>query len=442
MRQRRVALGGHWLLLITLFLTAMMISSVHSQEQEEAVSSSDEPEQEQIPEPEPVVPAKKEAEPEPETKKESASGDGPGKTSKPRAELLEDSGFDASSTNWGSYYDPQNIFCGKYDCYKILGFDYDLFGKSPPDTKIITKRYRKLGREWHPDKSKHKDAKERFVKIVRAYEVLTDAKVRAEYDAMRFDQEKYYAKYGTSVLWNYAPQTDFTIVLIIIFFLANVFSWFSQKHRWRMVADRLTKAAVEDWAPAQGGSPESKDLRQRALDVLNEDMASSESETPAAPATTTATKTNSKKQKGGGSSNNGIKLTSREKKQKEEEALWPVVKALVNEMKDFGSGFHQPTWRDLLFVTLAKMPFTLGLGLLWNAKYYLRRLQKLELNDEETQVLTQRAVGPVVWDSYGDDEEQIQALIKRKLWIPANRTEWDEEQAFKNMSSAEQKYHT
>jgi DnaJ domain len=64
--------------------------------------------------------------------------------------------------DWGTYYDPKNIFCGQFDCYKILGFDYENYGKEKPSTKVITKRYRALSREWHPDKSKHKDAKERF----------------------------------------------------------------------------------------------------------------------------------------------------------------------------------------------------------------------------------------------------------------------------------------
>jgi hypothetical protein len=66
--------------------------------------------------------------------------------------------------DWGTYYDPQEIFCGKYDCYKILGWDYESYGS--PDRKEITQRYRALGREWHPDKSKHKNAKERFVVCV------------------------------------------------------------------------------------------------------------------------------------------------------------------------------------------------------------------------------------------------------------------------------------
>lgn len=66
----------------------------------------------------------------------------------------------AELKSWGTYYDPQGEFCGQYDCYSIFGFDYENY---KPDTKEITKRYRRLGRKWHPDKSKHPHAKERFV---------------------------------------------------------------------------------------------------------------------------------------------------------------------------------------------------------------------------------------------------------------------------------------
>ena len=78
------------------------------------------------------------------------------------AEEEEDLAYlEADPAQWGSYYDPQQEFCGKFDCYRILGFDYENFGS--PDQKLITKRYRKLSRKWHPDKSKHPKAKERFV---------------------------------------------------------------------------------------------------------------------------------------------------------------------------------------------------------------------------------------------------------------------------------------
>lgn len=85
-------------------------------------------------------------------------------TEEPKKPEAPEDKFDAEGhTDWGTYYDPQNIFCGKFDCYKILGFDYGEWSTNRPSTKQITKRYRALSRAWHPDKSKRRDAKDRFV---------------------------------------------------------------------------------------------------------------------------------------------------------------------------------------------------------------------------------------------------------------------------------------
>jgi DnaJ family protein C protein 25 len=342
-------------------------------------------------------------------------------SSAPKKKAPVDDGFDVANENWGTYYDPQAVFCGDFDCYKILGFDYESFGKKHPDTKVITKRYRALSREWHPDKSKHKDAKNRFVKISRAYEVLTSEKQRKEYDYLRYNQEAYFMKYGTSVLWSYAPKSDLWGVVILLFVIGNIFSWFSQKHRWGMVAERLSKAAMEDWNPSQGGTPESKELREQAMQVL---AAKTEEQTNGEEA-------DLKKQKG------SKKVSAREKKRLEEEALVPIIKALVDDMHDFGGGFHKPTWRDLLIVTLAKLPFKLAGGLVWNTKYFLRRLQKKELSEEEREVLTQRAVGHISWETSSDEDKE--AMVKRELWVMVNLADWGEEQEVKKLTSAEQK---
>jgi DnaJ homolog subfamily C member 25 len=339
--------------------------------------------------------------------------------------------FDATNMNWGSYYDPQNIFCGKYDCYKILGFDYESFGKIHPDTKEITQRYRKLSRQWHPDKNKHRDAKDRFVKISRAYEVLTTKELRDEYDHLRYNQDAYFEKYGTSVLWSYAPKTDVTIVVLLILIIGNAFSWYSQKHRWQMVADRLTKAAIEDWSPMQGGTPESKQLREEALAILAEREQSSTDEANDVNSSSASKAASKKKAKG------AKKLTGKEKKQQEQDTLLPIIKELVNEMKDFGGGFHQPTWRDLMIVALARLPYRIATGTLWQMKYWIRRLRKKELNDEEREVLTSRAVGPVVWDTASESDRK--EMMDKELWVIENLVEWNEEQEFKKLSASEQK---
>jgi molecular chaperone DnaJ len=66
------------------------------------------------------------------------------------------------------------------DFYKVLGVDK----KAGADE--IKKKYRTLARELHPDKNKGDTVKEeKFKGISEAYEILSDAKKRAEYDEAR-----------------------------------------------------------------------------------------------------------------------------------------------------------------------------------------------------------------------------------------------------------------
>ncbi|MGZ8418913.1 MAG: DnaJ C-terminal domain-containing protein [Allosphingosinicella sp.] len=54
----------------------------------------------------------------------------------------------------------------------------------------IKKAYRKLAKELHPDKNKgNPDASERFSKVTRAYDILTDKDKRARYDRGELDEE-------------------------------------------------------------------------------------------------------------------------------------------------------------------------------------------------------------------------------------------------------------
>ena len=66
------------------------------------------------------------------------------------------------------------------DFYKVLGVDK----KAAADE--IKKRYRALARDLHPDKTKGDSEKEeKFKAVSEAYEILSDAKKRAEYDEAR-----------------------------------------------------------------------------------------------------------------------------------------------------------------------------------------------------------------------------------------------------------------
>lgn len=70
------------------------------------------------------------------------------------------------------------------DLYSQLGVKRDA-GEAE-----IKKAYRKLAKELHPDKNKsNPDASERFSKVTRAYDILTDKDKRARYDRGELDEE-------------------------------------------------------------------------------------------------------------------------------------------------------------------------------------------------------------------------------------------------------------
>src|SRR3546814_18148875 len=64
------------------------------------------------------------------------------------------------------------------DYYKILGVSRSASAEE------IKRAYRKLAREFHPDKNKAKGAEDRFKEVNEANEVLGDAEKRKAYDEL------------------------------------------------------------------------------------------------------------------------------------------------------------------------------------------------------------------------------------------------------------------
>lgn len=349
----------------------------------------------------------------------SSSGeDGGSSSATASSQRTSSSNENDEEADWGSFYDPNNVFCGQHDCYKILGFDFLNWGSDPPSLKDITKSYRSLSRRWHPDKNKAKGAREKFVAIAKAYEILTDFEKRSEYDHFRDRPDEYFKKYGSSVLWSYAPKSDASIIIILFLIAGSAFTYYAQKNKWQTIANHLVRAATEDLSPREGGSTESMDIRDRALVILAE----RKKEAEANGSTKDDNGEKKKKEK-------GQRLTQKEKREKEWDELRPICIELVNEVDDFGAGFRKPTWRDLLVVRMVKWPYYMSTSIFWWSKYALRRLRKIELNEEERLALTKNAVGQVTW--VAATEEEREEMLTLELWITDNLAEWREEQEMK-----------
>lgn len=238
-------------------------------------------------------------------------------------------------------------------------------------------------------------------------------------------------------------------MIIIIFLLAgNVFTYYAQYSRWQKIAKHLIRAATEDWSPRQGGSKESSDIREQALVILADKKKKKEEENDEGGVETSTTNNNGTGTHSGSGINNGEKkkkspkLTPSEKKEKEWDELRPICTELVNKIDDFGAGFRKPTLHDLLIVRMVKWPYFMTKSILWWSKYAVRRLKKLDLNNEEREVLTKNAVGEIAWVTITDEERS--KLLTLELWKSIDAlVEWKEEQQMKNLgiSASKRKLH-
>jgi len=265
-------------------------------------------------------------------------------------------------------------------------------------------------------------------KIKKAHEILSSKTMKKEYDFFRDRPDEYFVKYGSSVLFSYAPKSDARFIIFFLFILLNVFTYAAQYQRWKQIANHVIRAAVEDWTSSQGGSKESMEVRQKALEILAKQQEEAGEE-------------NKSEKPGKKESNRQAKkmarLNKQDKKKDDQEKLRKIVEVIVHEITDFGAGFHKPTMKDLFVWKVLKFPWIMMKALAWRFKFYFRRLRGLKYSDEEIEIMTRMYVGEIAWEAV--EEKERERMLKLELWVPENLEEWREEQRVKLMSSGDQK---
>ncbi|MCI0712863.1 MAG: J domain-containing protein [Chloroflexi bacterium] len=128
-------------------------------------------------------------------------------------------------------YDPAN------DYYMLLGVDSDA------DSATIQRAYRQKAKEYHPDLNPGEDAKEKFQRLNEAYNVLTDAELRRQYNGLRWR----FTTYGRRSSSNPYDGTSFREETI-----RRASQW--QQSRWEEVFERrqASRRARVEWDDEPG----------------------------------------------------------------------------------------------------------------------------------------------------------------------------------------------
>jgi len=171
--------------------------------------------------------------------------------------------------DWGTNYDPFDKFCGPYDCYKILGFDPEKDRDHGVTKKSLTKAYRTSSRKWHPDKNTSPDAKKMFQKISRANDVLGDPERKESYDFYsRSSEDLYHRAFDKKISVRFAPQSSTTFVLLLVFALLSVLSWFMQHLRWSNAVEKTARGAAKRLHEKNGGTLQTREVNEKAQEML------------------------------------------------------------------------------------------------------------------------------------------------------------------------------
>ena len=134
------------------------------------------------------------------------------------------------------------MYCGLKNCYEVLNV-------SPSMSKgEISKSYRKLAREYHPDymqshgasKSEIEEGVKRFHAIAVAYETLRDS--REEYDYYLQHPEEYYYNYYRYYRRR-IPNVDVRIVIIGTITIISIFQYISWLNSYNTAISYMAQTA-------------------------------------------------------------------------------------------------------------------------------------------------------------------------------------------------------
>lgn len=282
------------------------------------------------------------------------------------------------------FEDKWNKFCGEPDCYRTLGLH-------PNATKAkIRRAYRNLSLEYHPDKNPgDRVAAEKFRRVARANEVLTNDDERKKLDYYMENPGEYWQAYGSYVSYAYAPKSSVFTVLFLLLMFVSALQPAIQMSKHSQYVSKLRRAALNKLPVGAGGTPESLEIRRAA----EERMAAEKSK-------------------------KGL-----DKKKRLEEA----VDAVISEVHIDGP-FAKPTFKQVPIVKFCLVPINYGYAAYRSSTIAYKRFKGVALDDDEKQELIESYLGgPDKWDALTDQDQDT--LINEGCWERAKFDDWQAKRA-------------
>uniref|UniRef100_A0A1I8G191 J domain-containing protein n=1 Tax=Macrostomum lignano TaxID=282301 RepID=A0A1I8G191_9PLAT len=288
----------------------------------------------------------------------------------------------------------EGIYCGKENCYDVLGVTRD------DDKKTIMSTYRKLARKLHPDRQRteedRKKSEETFPRIAQAYEILRDDEQRKEYDYMLDNPEEMYYHFYQYYKRKYSPKVDVRVVIVVIVTAFSIFQYYSQYTNYHDAVNTLSKQPR---------------YRMQAKEIAKSEGLL-DSDGPG----------------GKRKRENGRKLTKEEVKEKEEE----VIRGIIMRKMDIRGSYEKPSIMNVLWFQLLMLPIRVLQWIYWALRWIvLFGLLKREYGPAEKEYLIRRYMGlsALAWEHL--PEQRREQLLAKELWIKAKYVVFAEEEAEK-----------
>nr|XP_039273249.1 dnaJ homolog subfamily C member 25-like [Styela clava] len=277
------------------------------------------------------------------------------------------------------------MYCGEDTCYDVLGVTRD------SSKSEISRSYRKLAREYHPDYVQNKGASpqeieeaiEKFQQVATAYETLKDAQAKEEYDYYLDHPEEYYYNY-----YRYYRRKVNVDVRYVIFGTITAISVF-QYISWMTSYNTALNYMLHNTKYRNMAKEEAK-----SRGLILEKSAQRKKD----------------------------KFKTQEEKKEDENA---ILRKVIEENADIKGGYQKPKISDVLWIQIFLLPYHAITWTKFYARWFYRYSYLKDEYTEEDKIYKMRKnlkLTKMRWDVLEEKEKQL--CTKRKLWINENAKQY------------------